>query len=408
MALPPARLLLLLLLRRVPGAAAQVAGVLQVLQPQDEVSVSTGTTLTLQCTVLEDKVVGSIKWLKDSGGRNETVYDQKGSGHRATRIVNSSDTNYDISISNVQVEDAGTYYCVKFKKGDYQDEVFLWGKGTKVLVNASPVEVAVSGPTQRAEPGSKARFTCSARGFFPADIQVRWLKNGHRVPAPKALVFEEPPGSSFAMSSALDLTLAPSDVRTQLSCEVSHSTLRAALRRTYNVSDALRVPPTVRLLAKPSSTVEVNKTVNLSCSAEGFYPNSLSLTWLENGLELPAEAASPAPTAQGTFELQSSLAVQAALERNQSVIACRVVHDAQSPVSRSVTLHVTLPPERGAADPSADGKGSAPLLLGFSLGLLLEKGLLGLGLFQLFKRSMASAGKGSQAAPASAPDSGIP
>ncbi|NXA55140.1 SHPS1 phosphatase, partial [Nothocercus julius] len=336
------------------GAGAQVSGSLQVLQPQTEVSVSVGKTLTLNCTVLGDKVAGPIKWLKESGGKNETIYDQKSSWPRVTRVVNSSNANYDISISNVQVEDAGTYYCVKFRKGDYRDEVLLSGAGTKVLVYGDPVDVAVSGPAQRVAAGSPARFTCTARGFFPSSIQVQWLKNERPLSVLPPQVTAEGTGSSYAMSSAVQLTLAPADVRTRLSCVVSHATLSAALRSTYNVSAALRVPPTVRLLAKPSSTVEVNKTVNFSCSAEGFYPAAVTLTWLENDEEVLVEAKSPAETAQGTFELQSSLAVQAVAERNQSVIACHVVHDSQRPVSSSVTLHVTLPPaERGPADPSA-------------------------------------------------------
>ncbi|XP_010220735.1 PREDICTED: tyrosine-protein phosphatase non-receptor type substrate 1-like, partial [Tinamus guttatus] len=254
MALPLARLQLLLLLP-FQGARAQVSGSLQVLQSPEKVSVSMGKTLTLNCTVLESKAVGPVKWLKDSGGKNETVYDQKSSWPRVTRVVDSSNINYDINISNMQVEDAGTYYCVKFKKRDHQDEVLLSGQGTKVLVNgewsprprppglavhpvprgcgaerrphgqtplptASPVDVAVSGPTQRVESGSSATFTCTARGFFPEDIQVQWFKDEHSLSAPPVLVIPERPGSSFAMSSAVQVRLAPADVRARLSCSI--------------------------------------------------------------------------------------------------------------------------------------------------------------------------------------------
>ncbi|NWX94005.1 SHPS1 phosphatase, partial [Nothoprocta pentlandii] len=320
------------------------SGSLQVLQPQAEVSVSVGKTLTLQCTVLEDKVAGPVKWLKESRGKNETIYDQRGSGPRVTRVVNSSSTNYNISISDMRVEDAGKYYCVKFKKGNYEDEALLSGRGTKVVVNGDPVDVAVHGPQERVEPGTSVRFTCTARGFFPGDIRVQWLKNGHPLSALPTQVFLEQTNSSYAMSSAVEINLVPADVRTQLSCLVRHSTLSTPLRSTYNVSAALRVPPALRLLARPAGAVELNRTVNFTCSAEGFYPGALNLTWLENGVEVLAEAGGPALTAQGTFELRSSLAVQAAAERNQSVITCRVVHEAQRPVSRNVTLLVTLPP----------------------------------------------------------------
>ncbi|KAM7038224.1 uncharacterized protein M8220_010335 isoform 2-T2 [Acridotheres tristis] len=104
-------------------------------QPQDKVSVAAGETLTLNCTTSANATAGAVRWLKGWDSENKTIYDQKESLPRVMRAVNGSDTDFTIHIRNVQPEDMGTYYCVKFVKSDTgQDEVFKRGRGTDVSV----------------------------------------------------------------------------------------------------------------------------------------------------------------------------------------------------------------------------------------------------------------------------------
>ncbi|XP_014810867.1 PREDICTED: signal-regulatory protein beta-1 isoform 3-like, partial [Calidris pugnax] len=103
-------------------------------QPQDKVSVKARSTLTLSCTVSGDGPAGPVKWLKGWGRGSEVAYDQTGSFPRVTRAEDGSNTDFTIHIRDVQPEDAGTYYCVKFRKSPGSVEVFRHGKGTKVSV----------------------------------------------------------------------------------------------------------------------------------------------------------------------------------------------------------------------------------------------------------------------------------
>ncbi|NXB45839.1 SIRB1 protein, partial [Leucopsar rothschildi] len=104
-------------------------------QPQDKVSVAAGETLTLICTTSANATAGAVRWLKGLGSENKTIYDQRVSLPRVMRAVNGSNTDFTIHIRNVQPEDMGTYYCVKFvKRGTGQDEVFKRGSGTEVSV----------------------------------------------------------------------------------------------------------------------------------------------------------------------------------------------------------------------------------------------------------------------------------
>ncbi|XP_023802557.1 signal-regulatory protein beta-1-like, partial [Cyanistes caeruleus] len=147
------------------------------------------------------------------------------------------------------------------------------------------------------------------------------------------------------------------------------------------------VPPSVEVRTEPSS-VEVNSTVVFTCLVKEFYPAKVSVSWLENGMEIKAENVSrPSELPQGLFELRSQVEVQAMEEKNGSTITCMVVHDAQAPANYSAVLWISNTAQ-GLSKESQMIKGvnfvSSLLLLW--LGILLEKGLLGGLLFFLFKR----------------------
>ncbi|XP_053901677.1 tyrosine-protein phosphatase non-receptor type substrate 1-like [Malaclemys terrapin pileata] len=345
---------LLLALHGWPGAGAEE---FQLLQPQGAVWVSAGETLTLNCSVTALVPVGPVKWFKGSGS-GQLVYAQVGSFPRVTRAVNGSNTDFTIRISDTRPEDAGIYRCVKFVKGSGPDEEIRSGAGTVVSVSARPSAPSVSGPPSRAEPGPPVNFTCTSGGFSPGDIAVTWLKNGAKLPAPQARVLPAHESISYSVSSIVGVSLTAGDARSQLTCQIDHSTLPAPLNATYNLSDALRVPPRLRVGTAPAAPVALNESVTFTCRAEGFYPKNASLTWLENGTETNLGKSSPlAENPDGTYTLQSSLEVNATEQRNQSVFICRVVHDSQLPVSANATLRisqVTAEPGKDPTSPTAD------------------------------------------------------
>ncbi|NWY73278.1 SHPS1 phosphatase, partial [Erithacus rubecula] len=312
-------------------------------QPQDKVPVTAGETLTLNCTTSGMDMIGGVRWLKGWGSENKTIYDQRmtSSFPRVTRAVNDSNTDFTIHIRNVQPEDMGTYYCVKYIKRDTGgEEVFQRGKGTEVSVQAKPSPVLVSGPEQRAVPGQTVPFTCTTGGFFPKEIEVKWFKNKNPISGQQPQVTEWRL-KTYNMSSTVRVILQKDDVPSQLTCEVQHSTLSAPLRGSFQLSRVLRVPPSVEVHTEPSPT-EVNKTVTFTCLVKEFYPANVSISWLENGMEMKVKNISqPSELPKGLFNLESQVEVQVTQEKNGSMVTCRVVHDFQAPVNSSAFLWIS-------------------------------------------------------------------
>uniref|UniRef100_A0A8C6Z7R8 Ig-like domain-containing protein n=1 Tax=Nothoprocta perdicaria TaxID=30464 RepID=A0A8C6Z7R8_NOTPE len=116
------------------GAVARPRGRAELRQPQAALDVLVGQTLTLHCTVAGDALAGAVKWLKASGGRNRTVYDQRSPQPRVARAASGSNTDFTIHIHDARPDDAGTYYCVKLR-ADKEDEVSCSGGGTTVSVH---------------------------------------------------------------------------------------------------------------------------------------------------------------------------------------------------------------------------------------------------------------------------------
>ncbi|XP_068556944.1 signal-regulatory protein beta-1-like isoform X2 [Anas acuta] len=369
----------------VQGADAQAGQGFQLHQPQREVFVRVGETLTLICTVTGGGPLGPVKWLKGWGSGSETIFDQKDpSSSRGMKAVDESNTDHTILIRDVRPEDTGTYYCVKFRKGPTGDELYRRGNGTVVVVQARPSNPTVSGPSDRVEPGKKASFTCISWGFFPGDISVKWFKDKTPIQSQLPNVTPGPSNFTYSLSSIVTVTLQKDDIRSELTCQVLHTTLTAPLTRSYHLSQILRVPPKVVL--EPPGLVGLNETVSFTCDVQGFYPGSVTVTWLENGKEMNTGCTpGPIETPEGLFELRSTVSVQAVLEKNGSVFTCRVVHEGQDPLSSSATLWVAASGQQG---PSSGGAHllSSP---GLWLCMLLDKAILGLVLFFLFKRWQA-------------------
>ncbi|XP_045689318.1 signal-regulatory protein beta-1-like isoform X1 [Phyllostomus hastatus] len=333
-------LLLALLLRLLLGFTGGAGEELRVIQPEKSVAVAAAETATLNCTVTSILPVGPMFWFRGTGPGRELIYSQKG-GH-SPRVTNASDatrrnnTDFSIRISNITPEDTGTYYCVKFHKAEPKNTELKSGAGTRLTVSAQPSPPVVSSPTGRATPGQTGSFTCKSHGFSPRNIVLKWFKDGNELPASQPTVDPEGDSPSYSISSIATVRLARGDVRSQVICQVEHATLKGGpLRGTANLSETIRVPPTLEV---SHHTVPENQT-NVTCQVKNFYPQRLQLTWLKNGNMSQAETPSTrTENKDGTFTWGSWILVNSSARGEAMVLTCLVQHDGQPAVSENLTL----------------------------------------------------------------------
>ncbi|XP_041514254.1 signal-regulatory protein beta-2-like [Microtus oregoni] len=174
----PHGVLLLTLLLGLPGTATRD---LKVIQPEKSVSVLAGESATLNCTVTWQLPVGPIMWFRGTGQSRQLIYNFK--GEKFPRVTNITDftkrnnLDFSIRISNVTIDDAGTYYCVKFQKAD-SDREFLSGGGTVLYVlGAATQDLKVIQPEKSVSvlAGKSATLNCTVTWQLPVE-PIMWFR----------------------------------------------------------------------------------------------------------------------------------------------------------------------------------------------------------------------------------------
>ncbi|XP_023581374.1 LOW QUALITY PROTEIN: signal-regulatory protein beta-2 [Trichechus manatus latirostris] len=112
---------------------------LWIIQPQELVSVTTGDTVFLNCTVIGNGPLGPIRWFRGTGVSREAIYNFEGISHPNVTAVRASNNDFSILLEGISIEDAGTYYCVKFQRR--LNRQYLSGQGTRLRVKAKPTSL---------------------------------------------------------------------------------------------------------------------------------------------------------------------------------------------------------------------------------------------------------------------------
>nr|XP_033695787.1 signal-regulatory protein beta-1 isoform X1 [Tursiops truncatus]XP_033695788.1 signal-regulatory protein beta-1 isoform X1 [Tursiops truncatus] len=367
----------------VHGRGVAGADELQVIQPDRSVSVAAGETATLRCDMTSLLPVGPFKWFRGTGPGRELIYSPRGAPFpRITTVADTTRRNNmdcSIRISNITPADTGMYYCVKFKKAS-PDVEFKSGPGTHLTVSAKPSPPVVSGPAVRVTPEQTVSFTCKSHGFSPRNISLKWFKNGNELSASQTDVEPEGNNVSYSISSTTKVVLAPGDVRSQVICEVTHITLQGdpPLRGTANLSETIRVPPTLTITQHPMA----GNQVNVTCQVNKFYPQRLQLTWLENGNVARIDMASTLiENKDGTFNWTSWLVVNSSAHREAVLLTCQVEYDGQPAVTKNHVVEASAPQKNQDADERIGPELSSPLLVVLLLG---PKVLLVVGVSVIF------------------------
>uniref|UniRef100_A0A671F9B6 Ig-like domain-containing protein n=1 Tax=Rhinolophus ferrumequinum TaxID=59479 RepID=A0A671F9B6_RHIFE len=202
--------------------------------------------------------------------------------------------------------------------------------------------ITLMGPSQRTAPGNSVPFNCTAGPFSSCDFNVTWMKNRDEYPASAQRLLTDNKGN-YSVTSKAWVTLASQDVSSEITCEVTHRELAEPLRKSLNLSQVLRVVPTVTITTNPpAGYIPVPQRVNLTCHASHFYPSHLHLIWMENGHKIQTQV-SPQVTRNpdGTYSLEHTWQTEAKLAGRD--FACWVLHDEQPAIWTNITLRAQAP-----------------------------------------------------------------
>ncbi|XP_073492200.1 tyrosine-protein phosphatase non-receptor type substrate 1-like isoform X3 [Aquarana catesbeiana] len=228
-----------------------------------------------------------------------------------------------LNISNTFLSDGGTYTCA-VSKGFLNDR-------TKINVNISGGALQMTGPsTYEARLGSIAHIPCTfTADNLPADpryFAVVWHFEGKLIQSSNNTVIPTDPRYSMDNDRALkgnaDLTISNSSVSDGgvYTCSVNYSSFLMKREISMNLS----ARPLLSILSK---SVQRNTENNLTCMANGFFPNDIKVTWYKDGEVLKNQSmGKPLQYDNGTYQVNSTVTITPNDDDQNKMLSCRIQH----------------------------------------------------------------------------------
>ncbi|XP_058601254.1 cell adhesion molecule 1b isoform X3 [Onychostoma macrolepis] len=237
----------------------------------NNVSVVEGETAIISCRVKnnDDSVIQLLN------PNRQTIYfrDVRPLKDSRFQLVNFSDNELLVSLSNVSLSDEGRYVCQLYTdppQEAYADITVLVPPGNPILESREEI----------VSEGNETEITCTAMGSKPAST-IKWMKGDQ--PLQGEATVEELYDRMFTVTSRLRLTVSKEDDGVAVICIIDHPAVKDFQAQKY-----LEVQLEI-VVEFPEGLTREGENLELTCKAKGK-PQPHQINWLKVDDDFPSHA----------------------------------------------------------------------------------------------------------------------
>ncbi|KAM8902867.1 cell adhesion molecule 1b isoform 2-T2 [Spinachia spinachia] len=241
----------------------------------DNVSVIEGETATIGCRV-KDNDDSVIQLLNPN---RQTIYfrDVRPLKDSRFQLVNFSDNELRVSLSNVSLSDEGRYVCQLYT--DPPQEAYA-----DITVLVPPGNPIIESREEMVSEGNETELTCTAMGSKPA-ASVRWMKKEEELTGDTTI--EETYDRMFTVTSRVRFSVTKEDDGVPVDCIIDHPAVKDLLAQRH--LDVLYKPEVKIVVAYPNGLTREGDNLDLTCIGEGK-PHPHQIRWLRVDEDMPLHA----------------------------------------------------------------------------------------------------------------------
>ncbi|KAA8581619.1 hypothetical protein FQN60_003200 [Etheostoma spectabile] len=322
-----------------------------------EIQASPNTNATLPCNVTfplsakgdkMDKSLIKASWINNGSDiasfREAATQIKEGFSWDTTGFING---DFSLTVLRAGLDLQGQYECTIS-----YNSTMLHSSNVTLRILASPT---LSIPQQWVVLETESHFTCHADGFHPPPVSFSWTRDGQMIQPPYHIEGEQTPDGYYKAVGNLTFYPSREDQNVTFGCKVSHNGSYQELDFQLNITYL----PSVTLSAVLSHSNNIPLT--LYCDVESFYPEEISVSWLQNSTVLPEPPATEL-NPDGTYRTRHYYTLSPEQREQGGKVECAVnqpgvVH----PVSGSAYLE-KLDPQAEAPVLTKSAKASVALM----------------------------------------------
>nr|7JWP_B Chain B, Fab CJ11 Light chain [Homo sapiens]7JWP_D Chain D, Fab CJ11 Light chain [Homo sapiens]7JWP_F Chain F, Fab CJ11 Light chain [Homo sapiens]7JWP_H Chain H, Fab CJ11 Light chain [Homo sapiens]7JWP_J Chain J, Fab CJ11 Light chain [Homo sapiens]7JWP_L Chain L, Fab CJ11 Light chain [Homo sapiens]7JWP_N Chain N, Fab CJ11 Light chain [Homo sapiens]7JWP_P Chain P, Fab CJ11 Light chain [Homo sapiens]7JWQ_B Chain B, Fab CJ11 Light chain [Homo sapiens]7JWQ_D Chain D, Fab CJ11 Light chain [H len=208
-------------------------------QTPSSTSAAVGGTVTITCQASQSVANNNyLKWYQQKRGQppKQLIYSVStlASGVPSRFKGSGSGTQFTLTISDLEADDAATYYC----SGYFNNNIGAFGGGTKLEIKrtvAAP-SVFIFPPSDEQLKSGTASVVCLLNNFYPREAKVQWkvdnaLQSGN---SQESVTEQDSKDSTYSLSSTLTLSKADYEKHKVYACEVTHQGLSSPVTKSFN------------------------------------------------------------------------------------------------------------------------------------------------------------------------------